>query len=363
MRRAIWAAMLAIMGAVATAIAIAPSPAHGRSVAASLPPAVAAYLDAQGNAGFSGAVLVARHGVVMIRAYGMADREFGIRNTPATKFRIGSLTKQFTAAAMLLLVQDGKLALDDPLCRYIDRCPDTWRPITIVQLLNHSSGVPDFVRLPGMRDRFAQHMDLAESIETLKRQPLDFPPGSDARYGNSGFLISAFIIEKLTGDSYAHFLEGRLYRPLGMASSGYAEDAPIIANRARGYVRRDGQFENAPYIDMSIPVGAGSQYSTVGDLYRWDRALYGDALLARAARDRMFAKGAGDFGLGWEVADEGGRRVIEHNGDINGFGAFIARWPSEDAVVIILTNTEGTKVRDMKDAIAARLFRRPARAK
>ena len=107
---------------------------------------------------------------------------------------------------------------------------------------------------------------------------------------------------------------------------------------------------------MSIPIGAGSQYSTVGDLYRWDRALYTDRLLPRTLRDRMFARGKGDYGLGWEVGVENGRRVIEHNGDINGFGAFIARWPDHDATVIILTNTEGTKVRDMKDAIAARLF-------
>ncbi|MEO5493212.1 MAG: serine hydrolase domain-containing protein [Sphingomonas sp.] len=349
------AVMMAITGDVLAVIVVPSAPAAAARVDP-LPPAVAAYLDAQGQAGFSGVVLVARRGVVLTRAYGLADREFGIRNTPTTKFKIGSLTKQFTAAAILLLVEDGKLSLDDPLCRYVDPCPDAWRPIRIEQLLNHSSGIPDFVRLPGMRDRFTQPMKLADTVETLKREPLDFATGSDARYGNSGLLISAFIIEKLTGQSYAHFLDERIYRPLGMTASGYAADAPIIINRARGYVRRDGRFENAPFIDMSIPIGAGSQYSTVGDLYRWDRALYTDALLPKALRDRMFAKGKGDFGLGWEVEDENGRRVIEHNGDINGFGAFIARWPSEDATVIILANTEGIKVREMKDAIAARLF-------
>lgn len=357
MRRTGWATILALAGALATLVFVAPS----RSVAAArvqrhLPPTVAAYLDAQGRAGFSGVVLVARRGVVLTRAYGLADREFDVPNTPGTKFRIGSLTKQFTAAAMLLLVNDGKIALDDPLCNYIDNCPAAWQPIRIEQLLDHSSGIPDFVRLPGMRDRFTQKMVLTDTIATLKRQPLDFAPGSDSRYGNSGFLISAYLIEKLSGESYARFLDDRIYRPLGMTSSGYAEDGPVTPNRARGYVRQSGQFANAPFIDMSIPIGAGSQYSTVGDLYRWDRALYTDKLLSKALRDRMFAQHPGDFGLGWEVSEEGGRRVIEHNGDINGFGAFIARWPSEDATVIILTNTEGTKVRDMKDAIAARLF-------
>jgi len=326
------------------------------ALAQPIPEAVRRYLDAQGAAGFSGAVLVAHRGRVLERAYGLADREWSIPNSAHTRFRIGSLTKQFTAAAMLLLAQDGRLSLDDPLCTYLDHCPDAWRPIRIAQLLNHSSGIPDFVRLPGMRDRFTQPARLADTIALLEGQPLDFPPGSDARYGNSGFLISASIIERLSGMSYADFLESRIYRPLGMSASGYASDGPIIAERARGYVRRGGRIENAPYIDMSVPIGAGSQYSTVEDLYRWDRALRTDRLLSEAARARMFAPGRGGFGLGWEVADEQGRRVIEHNGDINGFGAFIARYPDDDAVIIILTNIEGTHVRDMKDEIAARLF-------
>ena len=341
------AAVMSIAAAAAAAAAAAPAP---------VPRAVAAYLDAQGAKGFSGAVLVARRGAVLERAYGLADREFAIANTPTTKFRIGSLTKQFTATALLMLVRGGKLSLDDSLCKFVAACPEAWRPIRVAMLLDHSSGIPDFVRLPGMRDRFTLPAKLDDTIALLEGQKLDFPPGSDARYGNSGFLLAAHIIERASGESYAHYLDAHIYGPLAMAGSGYASDAPIIANRARGYVRRGAAIENAPYIDMSVPVGAGSQYSTIEDLYRWDRALRGDALLPRALRDRMFAPGRGGFGYGWEVARENGRRVIEHNGDINGFGAFIARYPDDDAVIVILTNLEGTKVRDMKDAIAARLF-------
>lgn len=321
-----------------------------------IPTAVGAYLDAQGEEGFSGTVLVARHGRLLVRAYGQADREFAIANTSTTKFRIGSLTKQFTAAALLLLVQDGKLSLDQGLCELLSPCPDAWRPIRIRQLLNHSSGIPDFVRLPGMRDRFTQPTTLDATIALLIDKPLDFTPGSDARYSNSGLIIAAKIIEKLSGQSYARFLDDRIYRPLGMADSGYAADAPILPHRARGYVRRAGVIENAPYIDMTVPLGAGSQYSTVLDLYRWDRALRGDALLGPAMRKAMFAEGLGGYGLGWEVAHEHGRLVTEHNGDINGFGAFIARYPDDDAVIVILANLEGTKVRAMKDLLAARLF-------
>lgn len=322
-------------------------------------PSVAAWLDEQGRAGFSGAVLVARNGRVLERAYGQADREWNIPNTVTTRFRIGSLTKQFTATAIMLLAQDGRLSLDDPICRFLDSCPEAWRPIRIAQLLNHSSGIPDFVRLPGMRERFTLPARLEDTIALVAARPLDFAPGTDARYGNSGFLISALIIARVSGLSYERFLQDRIYAPLGMAGSGYAHDEPLLPGRAHGYVRtRVGSIENAPYIDMSIPIGAGSQYSTVEDLYRWDRALAGDGLLSAAARARMFAAGTGGFGYGWEVAEEQGRRVIEHNGDINGFGAFIARYPDQDAVIVILTNVEGTRVREMKDQIAARLFAR-----
>ncbi len=324
-----------------------------------LPRGIEAYLDDQARQGFSGTVLVARHGVVFQRAYGLADREWGVPNTLDTRFKIGSLSKQFTAAAVLLLVQRGKLSLDDPLCRYVPDCPVAWAPIRIRQLLDHSSGIPDFVKLPGMRDRFPLPMKLDDTVALLKAQPLEFTPGSEAHYGNSGFLISAWLIEKLSGHRYADFLATFLYGPLGMVDSGYAADAPILPRRAHGYTRQDGSYANAPFIDMSVPIGAGSQYSTVGDLYRWDRALYGPGLLSDASRAAMFARGLGDFGLGWEIADEGGRRVIEHNGDINGFGAFIARYPDQDAAIIILTNTEGTRVHAMKDAIAGLLFAAP----
>ena len=323
-----------------------------------IPETVPSYLDAQGVEGFSGVVLVARDGQVLTRSYGMADREWRIPNDASTRFRIGSLTKQFTAGAMLLLEQDGKISLDEKLCKYIDPCPAAWRPIRLEQLLDQSSGIHDFVRLPGMKERFTQQFELPDLVRLIAEPRLDFPPGTDARYGNSGFTLSAYIIERVSGRTYAEFMNDRIFKPLGMQASGYASDAAIIPNRARGYVNRQGGFENAPFINMSIPVGAGSQISTVGDLYLWDRALSAPGLFSSRSLTKMFRQRQGDFGLGWEVTTEGGRRVIEHNGDINGFGAFIARYPDDDAAIIILTNVEGTKVREMKDAISARLLSR-----
>lgn len=337
------------------AVFLAEIPAY-TSARAKVPETVQSYMDSQGRSGFSGVILVAQNGQLTERAYGSADREWDIANRPSTRFKIGSLTKQFTAGAMLLLEQDGKLKLDDPLCRYVASCPEAWRPIRLEQLLNHSSGIPDFVRLPGMRERFTRHLDLDEIIRIIAAQPLDFAPGADARYGNSGFLLSAKVIEIVSGKSYADFLRDRLYNPLRMTGSGYAHDARIIPERARGYVSRDGRIENAPYIDMSIPIGAGSQFSTARDLYIWDRALRQPGLFTAHSLAKMFQPRLGGFGLGWEVTMEHGHRVIQHNGDINGFGSFIARYPNDDAVIIVLTNIEGTKVREVKDELASRLL-------
>jgi D-alanyl-D-alanine carboxypeptidase len=331
------------------------------AVAQPLPKGIEAYLAEREKQGFSGAVLVARRGEMFKRAYGLADREWAQANTTDTRFRIGSLTKQFTAAAMLLLAEQGKLSLDDPLCKHMPDCPAAWAPVRIRQLLSHSSGITDFVRLPGVMARSVLPADLEANLRLLKAQPLDFSPGSQARYGNSGYLISAWLIQKLSGKSYAAFLDEAIYRPLGMKDSGYAEDAPILARRARGYRRQrgDGTILNARYIDMTVPIGAGSQYSSVEDLYRWDRALHGEALLRPESRQAMFTPGLGGYALGWEVTAVQDRPVQEHNGDINGFGAFIARFPQDDAAIVILTNIEGTPVREMKNAIAELLFASP----
>lgn len=347
--------MKKLLAAALALCALAAAPVQAKPQRA-IPSAVPAYLDQLGKDGFSGTILVARHGQVLTRSYGMADREWAIPNAADTKFKIGSLTKQFTAMGMLLLVKDGKLGLDDSVCRYVTPCSAAWQPIVIRQLLNHSSGIPDFVRLPELQGHFNESWPLARTIALLESKPLDFAPGSSAHYGNSGLLLSAYIIEKLSGQSYADFLTAHIYRPLGMTASGYAADEPILTHRAHGYARKNGEVQNAAFLDMSIPIGAGSQYSTVGDLYRWDRALYTDALLPKALRDQMFAAGKGDFGLGWEIDRSRGRLAIEHIGDINGFGAFIARWPDEDATAIILTNMQGTKVRDIRNAIEDRLF-------
>ena len=306
---------------------------------------------------FSGSVLIARNGkIILSKGYGLANIEHDIPNTPQTKFLIGSLTKQFTAMAVIILAEKGKLSLEDHLCKYVSACPEAWQPITIRQLLNHSSGIVDLVRLPEFGETITLPTTLERTIERLKKEPLQFIPGEKAEYGNSGYLLAAFIIEKVSGRSYEDFLQENIYEPLAMKDSGYAHNETILKNRASGYARKNNILVNASYIDMSIPIGAGSQYSTVEDLFRWDQALYTEKLVSKKYLAEMFRPNKGDFGLGWEIGRRFDRKLISHIGDINGFGAYIARYTDDRVLVVVLSNLEGTPVKQINNDLAAIIF-------
>lgn len=317
-----------------------------------------AYLENSLSQGeFSGAVLIARRGkVILSKGFGFANREYDIPNTSRTKFLIGSLTKQFTAMAVMILAENGKLDLEDSICTYVSACPETWRPILIRHLLNHSSGIVDFVRLPEFGEVITLPTTLDRTIERLKKEPLQFVPGEKAEYGNSGFIIAAFIVQKVSGKSYEDFLRETIYLPIEMRDSGYAYNASILKNRASGYTRKDNKIVNASYIDMSIPIGAGSQYSTTEDLFRWDQALYTDKLISKKGLDEVFRSYKGDFGLGWEIGTQFNRKLISHIGDINGFKAHIARYPDEKVLIVILCNFELTDVKRIAYDLASFVF-------
>ncbi|MFM9903569.1 MAG: serine hydrolase domain-containing protein [Pyrinomonadaceae bacterium] len=306
---------------------------------------------------FSGSVLIARNGRILFsRGFGLANRENDIPNTSKTKFLIGSLTKQFTAMAVMMLAERGKLKLEESICKYVSACPAVWQPISIRQLLNHSSGIVDLVRLPEFGETITLPTTLDRTIERLKKEPLQFVPGEKAEYGNSGFLLAAFIVEKVSGKSYEDFLRENIYEPLSMKDSGYAHNESILKNRARGYARNHKKIVNASYIDMSIPIGAGSQYSTVEDLFRWDQALYTEKLVSKQGLDEMFRSYKGEFGLGWEIGRQFNRKIISHIGDINGFGAYIARYPDDKVLIVVLSNLEGTPVKQITNDLAAMIF-------
>ncbi|HJQ31241.1 MAG TPA: serine hydrolase domain-containing protein [Pyrinomonadaceae bacterium] len=324
---------------------------------------------AVGQGKFSGSVLVARDGeVVFSKGYGMASLELGVPNTPQTKFRVGSLTKQFTAMAVMILQERGKLKVHDPVCNFIPDCPRAWAGVTIHHLLTHTSGIPDLVSFPDFQQTMALPSPVDKTVERFKTKPLEFEPGEKFKYSNSGYVLLGYIIERVTGQSYDAYLKENIFGPLKMLDTGNDRGDVLIKNRAAGYVRRGDVILNAPYIDMSIPTGGGSLYSTVGDLFLWDQALYAGKLINKNSYEAMFKPYAtADWGdgaaYGWFIgADKSGHRYMGFQGGINGFAAQIMRYPEQKVLLVILCNFSFAPVGEIEQGLAAIVFGDRARS-
>jgi CubicO group peptidase (beta-lactamase class C family) len=291
---------------------------------------------------FMGTVLVARDGVpVLDKAYGMANVEWDLPNTTATKFRLGSLTKQFTAAAILLLEERGRLKVDDRIKTFFADQPMSWDRITVYNLLTHTSGIANFTALPEYGGAKLRATTVDATLATLRDRVLDFGPGEKMSYSNSGYLVLGSIIEKVSGQSYEKFLTDNFFTPLGMKDTGYDSNVAIIKRRASGYNRTPSGLMNATYIHMSIPHAAGALYSTTGDLLKWEQALFAGKVVSKASLDRMITPFKNDYALGLTVANENGRRVISHAGGIDGFNTQMSYYPESRTVVIALSNVAG----------------------
>ena len=315
-----------------------------------------AYRD---NRSFMGSVLVAKGGKILLeKGYGMADLEWDLPNAPDVKFRLGSMTKQFTAAAILLLAQDGKLSVEDSACKYFDGCPEAWKAITIHQLLSHTSGIPSYTdeKNFGNPKSLRLPMTPTEIVLLSKDKPLDFEPGTKWKYDNSGYVFLGSIIEKVSGEKFEGYLKKHIFEPLGMKDTGYDQTAAVLKHRASGYQSCGSALCNSDYIDMSLPYAAGALYSTVGDLYRWDRALNTDNLLRKESRDRMFTPVMHEYGYGWMLGPMANHKHEGHGGAIPGFSTYIARFPAEDASVIVLSNNMSSNAQPIADALAGTLF-------
>jgi CubicO group peptidase (beta-lactamase class C family) len=329
---------------------------------------VDALLTSYHDAGiFNGTALVSDGGhVVFKQAYGFADFEWKIPNTPDTKFRIGSITKQFTATVIVQLVEEGKLSLDATLSSVLPYYrKDTGSKITVHHLLTHTSGIPSYTGLPNfMRDVSRNPYGVREFVEKYCSGDLEFEPGSRFLYNNSGYFLLGAVIEAVTNTPYAQVLRERVFEPLGMGGSGYDLSGPILEKRARGYEGGPAGVRNADYLDMGLPYAAGSLYSTVEDLYIWDQALYGERVLPSKAKDRMFEPGLGNYGFGWMVqkrsigVDKAERLTIGHGGGINGFNTQITRVPEDRHLVVLFNNTGGTNLGAMTDGILDILYGR-----
>lgn len=301
---------------------------------------------------FMGAVLVAKgDAVVFSKGFGAANLEWDIPNTPATVFRIGSLTKQFTAASILLLEERGRLSTSDPIKKHLPDAPTAWDAITLHHLLTHTSGIPNFTSMkeyPGLR---GTSTTVDKTIATFRDKPLDFPGGAKMAYSNSGYLVLGQVIETLSGGSYEAFVQANLFTPLGMTASGYDSNTRIIGRRASGYQLGPGGFVNAGYVHMSVPHAAGALYSTTEDLLKWERGLLGGKLLSPASLRKMLTPDKGDYAYGVIVRTVNGRRQVWHNGAIDGFNSCMVHYPDSGVTVIVLANVNSP----VPDQIVAQL--------
>jgi CubicO group peptidase (beta-lactamase class C family) len=314
---------------------------------------------------FNGSVLVSDQGkVIYKKGFGMANMEWDIPNQPNTKHRLGSITKQFTAMLILQLVAEGKLDLQAPITTYLpDYSKASGDIITTHHLLTHSSVIPNYTAFPKfMEDESRNPNNPEEIVKTFSDKALDFKPGEKFSYSNSGYFLLGVLIEKLAGKSYEQMLQDKIFIPLSMKDSGYDNHGDILKNRATGYEKQGGDYVNSSYLDMSIPYAAGSIYSTVEDLYKWDQALYTTSILPKEYMTMYFKPHISGYdnlhyAYGWIVGyakigkSTDSIYAMGHGGGINGFNTNISRTTSNNSLVVLLNNTDRAPLNDMTKAI------------
>ena len=284
--------------------------------------------------------------------YGLANLELDVPVKPETIFQTGSVGKQFTATAVMMLVEDGKIRLDDPIGRYFSGAPATWKNITVRNLLTHTSGIHDY-ETESLKKKGAAFINLRndytedELFKKFSGLPLDFPPGSKWSYSNSGYVLLGILIHKVTGQFYGDVLQERIFRPLGMSYTRIISEADIIPNRAAGYRLVNGGIKNQEWVSPMLNTTAdGALYTNIVDMARWDAALYTEALLKKGSLDQMWTAvclndgKTADYGFGWDVTSVNGHRLIEHGGAWQGFTAQISRYVDDKFTVIVLTNLD-----------------------
>lgn len=310
---------------------------------------------------FTGTVLIAKAGkIVFEKGYGYADLKNKIPNTPTTEFRIGSLSKPFTATAIMQLQEKGKLNIKDPIQKYIPDYPKG-DSILIEHLLNHTSGIKSLTSMKQYYEKWiAQPSTLENTISYFKNEPLNFSPGTRYEYSNSNFILLSYIAEKASGLPFSTLLHQSIFKKIKLKHSGLDQNARVSKLKAVGYdTTPTDSFAVARYTDMSVLSGAGAIYSTARDLYLWDRALYSNKLLSEDSKKLMFTPAKNNYGLGWEVRESGGRKMISHSGSIDGYLTNYMRFPDEDVCIIFLSNYFQSKGPQISKALTAIVFNEP----
>ena len=304
------------------------------------------------------ALLVSSAGqVIRAQGYGVANLELQVPVKPETIFQSGSVGKQFTATAVMMLVEEGKIGLEDPLTKYFPDAPETWKQVTIRELLSHTAGFTDYPKTFDMRKDYSEK-DLLTIVEGI---PLAFPPGTSWSYSNLGFLTLGIVIHRVTGEFYGDFLRERIFHPLGMNSTRIMSEADIIPNRAAGYVLVKGALKNQDWVSPTLNTTAdGSLYFNILDLAKWDAALYTEKLLKQSSLEQMWTvaklrdgqPNSGHYGFGWFVENKNGRHIVEHEGAWQGFQTHISRYKDDKLTVVVLTNLGGSKPKIISDHVA-----------
>ena len=295
------------------------------------------------------ALLVSRDGkIVRAQGFGLSNVELQVPVKPETVFQSGSVGKQFTAAAVMMLVEEGKIGLGDSITRYFPNAPPAWKPVTVRNLLSHTGGFTDY---PTDFDFHKDYKDNAAFEDALMKTiagiPLAFPPGTDWAYSNLGYATLGILIEKVTGEFYGDFLQQRIFQPLGMSTTRIMSEADLVPNRAAGYRLVKGELKNQEYVSPMINTTAdGSLYFSILDLGKWDAALYTEKLLKHSDLEQMWTTAklnngqpnSGNYGFGWEMDTVHGHHLVEHGGAWQGFKSQISRYVDDKLTVVVLAN-------------------------
>jgi CubicO group peptidase (beta-lactamase class C family) len=319
---------------------------------------------------FNGSVLIAQRGTVLVnKGYGMADFEHHIPCTPTTKFRLGSITKQFTAMAIMILQEQGRLNVSDPIFKYIPLAEfPLGDKVTIYHCLTNTPGLQDYLNCP--TSNFSKTKEAlkfhtaSEIIASFKDAPLEFEPGSQYKYCNSGWVLLTTIIERVSGTSYEAFLQRNIFAPLGMNNSCIDSQQKEIDGRAHGYTRKASDKEDgivpADFVDMSCAQGAGILLSTVEDMYVWDRALYADRLVQKVAIETLFTPNKDKYACGWVIQKLFDKKLVWHNGGIDGCASCFYRFIDDDVCIIVLSNLDTVDQDHICKDLAAIVFEQPS---
>ncbi len=322
---------------------------------------------------YSGAVLIAKDDKIMLRkGYGFADVEKRIPYTPDTRHEVASISKMFTAMAALKLRDKGKLKLDDPICKYLDDCPDSWQAITIQQLMRHNSGIPDYEEPLGLGSEkylafMTQPTANRQIFESAKKLKLDFKPGEQFNYSNTGYIVLSYVIQKAAGEPFAKFVAKNILKPAGMKNSGVINAQKLPGEIAKGYSCNDigwektlagvsltdGHLKRMPQLSLVSPEGDAWLYSTVDDLYRWSRSMDGGKFISTEEVAEVFTPGIDGYGYGWFVDKGFNRRRMRHNGGLPGYISNFIKFPDDKITIIIFSNLDRARLSDISRDITA----------